>query len=62
MVALSGAVAFGMVCSLRLSTPFDAIFVAMGILTRSVNWWVLLYPKEVIRTVAIPLTFLVFAL
>lgn len=46
----------------RLRNPLDAVFLLQGLFVLLLNWWNLLYPKDLIRALAIPLVLLVAVL
>ena len=56
LMALFGIAVFR---ALRMRSMLDCLFVLQGILVLSLNWWNLQYPKDMIRSLAIPLILLV---
>lgn len=48
----------GAVRALRLRSPFDAMFLGQVAVIACVSWLVLLYPKDMLRNIAIPLALL----
>jgi hypothetical protein len=62
LVPVGGLLLLGLVRALRLRGPLDAIFVGLAALVFCTNWLVLLYPKDLIRLVALPLALLPFVL
>jgi hypothetical protein len=55
VVALGGLFVIGSVRALRLQSPLDAIFVAFAVLAFCTDWFVLLYPKDMLRVFVVPL-------
>ena len=62
LVSLAGLLVLGLVKAVRCRHPLDPIFVLMAIIAFSSNWLVLLFPKDLLRTVAIPLALLPFVI
>jgi len=60
LAAVAGLLVFGLVRAVRLRWPFDALFVLLAILALCSNWWVLLFPKDLLRTIALPFALLPF--
>jgi hypothetical protein len=60
LVATGGLLALGLVRATRLVSPVDPVFAALAILAFCTNWLVLLYPKDLVRTMALPLALLPF--
>ncbi len=58
VVAVSVAFMLGLVRSLEVKTPFEAILLPIAILVLSYNWYLLEYPKDLLRNTAVPLIFL----
>jgi hypothetical protein len=52
----------GLVRAIRLRGPTDAVFVAFALVALSTNWLVLLFPKDFLRTAALPLALVPFVL
>lgn len=48
----------GVIRSARLRHPMDAVFFFQGVFVLLLNWWNLLYPKDLLRAVAIPIPML----
>jgi hypothetical protein len=49
----AGAIVVGVVRALRLRSPFDVIFLLLALLVITLNWLILLYPKDVVRELAL---------
>ena len=62
LIAFGGVLIVGLVRAIRLRNPVDAVFVAFAVLAFCTNWLVLLFPKDFIRTAALPLALVPFAL
>ncbi len=62
LVSLAGLLVLGLAKAVRCRHPLDPIFVLMAIIAFSSNWLVLLFPKDLLRTVAIPLALLPFVI
>ena len=62
LLAVGAALALGLVRALRTRTSVALVFVPIAALAFCTNWNVLLYPKDLIRTVALPLALLPFVL
>lgn len=62
LVVVSGALVLGIVRTLRLRTPLQAIVLPMAVATLSLSGPVLISPTELLHSVATPLTFLALAL
>jgi hypothetical protein len=45
----AGAMLVGAVRAVRLRSPFDVMFLLLFVLASTVNWFILLYPKDLIR-------------
>jgi hypothetical protein len=60
LVAFGGVLVIGLVRAVRLRGPTDAIFIALAILAFCTNWLVLLFPKDFLRTAALPLALVPF--
>ncbi|MFN2615298.1 MAG: hypothetical protein ABR552_10855, partial [Actinomycetota bacterium] len=61
LAALIVAFVIGIVRSARVRNVFQGVFMLMALLVLSLNWYLLLYPKELMRTIAVPAVFLAFA-
>jgi hypothetical protein len=61
VVALIVAFSIGIIRSIRVRNVFQGVFIVMALLVLSLNWYLLLFPKELIRTIAVPVVFLAFA-
>lgn len=59
LVTLLALFTAGVIRSARLRHPMDAVFLFQGIFVLLLNWWNLLYPKDLLRALAIPLPLLV---
>ena len=62
LVVVGGLLLLGIGRALRLSRPLDTVFIALAGLALCTNWVVLLFPKDLVRTVALPLALLPFVL
>ena len=62
LVSLAGLLVLGLTKAVRCRHPLDPIFVLMAIIAFSSNWLVLLFPKDLLRTVALPLALLPFVI
>jgi hypothetical protein len=62
LVSVAGVFLLAVVRAVRLRWPLDAIFILMAGLIFCENWWVLLFPKDLMRTVAVPLALLPFVI
>jgi hypothetical protein len=60
LIAFGGVLVIGLVRAIRLRGPTDAIFIAFGVLAFCTNWLVLLYPKDLLRTTALPVALVPF--
>ena len=58
LVTLAAALIFGALRALRLRTPLDVLFLLFFLLTALLNWWTLLYPKDLVRELIVPLLLL----
>lgn len=58
IVVLLAAFVVGIVRSMRFRHPLDAVFLLQGLFVLLLNWWNLLYPKDMIRALAIPIVLL----
>ncbi|MEA2453317.1 MAG: hypothetical protein QOG04_2027 [Actinomycetota bacterium] len=58
LVTLLALFTAGVVRSFRLRHPMDAVFLLQGFFVLLLNWWNLLYPKDLIRALAIPIPML----
>jgi hypothetical protein len=62
LLALAAALIAGATRAWRLRTPLDALFVLFFLLAACLNWWALLYPKDLIRELVLPLLLIPAAL
>jgi hypothetical protein len=60
LVAFGGALVVGLVRAVRLRGPTDAAFAAFAVLALCTNWLVLLFPKDFLRTAALPIALVPF--
>lgn len=58
LVCLLALIVFTLLRSLRLRHPLDAVFLLQGAFLLLLNWYNLLYPKDLIRVLAIPIPLL----
>ncbi|HWL66409.1 MAG TPA: hypothetical protein VNP73_10585 [Actinomycetota bacterium] len=58
LLCVGVAFLMGFVRAIRFKTPLDPIFVFFAIIFSALSWWQLVYPKDMIRILAIPLFFL----
>jgi hypothetical protein len=59
LIAVTGLLLLvGIVRAVRAKTPLDPIFVFMALLVLSLNWYGVLYPKDLIRETALPMALL----
>lgn len=58
LVVLLALFVLGIALSARLRHPLEAVFLLQGLFVLLLNWWNLLYPKDMIRVLAIPLVLL----
>lgn len=49
LTIVAGALLVGAVRAIRLRSPFDVMFLLLFVLASTVNWMILLYPKDLIR-------------
>jgi hypothetical protein len=49
LTIVAGAMLVGAVRAVRLRSPFDVMFLLLFVLASTVNWMILLYPKDLIR-------------
>jgi hypothetical protein len=59
LIVLLAAFTYGIVRSARLRHPMDAVFLLQGLFVLLLNWWNLLYPKDLLRALAIPIPLLI---
>ena len=62
LVSVAGLFVLGLVRAVRLRGPLDAVFIPLAVLVFCANWWVLLFPKDLIRTIALPVVLLPFVI
>jgi hypothetical protein len=62
LLAIAGALIAGATRAVRLRSPLDALFLMFFGVTALLNWWTLLYPKDMIRELTLPLLLLPAAL
>jgi hypothetical protein len=55
LAALGGVLLFALVLSLRLRTRLDPVFALLAAVAFSLSWWGVLYPKDLIRELTVPL-------
>jgi hypothetical protein len=55
MTTVGGVLLFALVLSLRLRTRFDPVFALLAAVGFCLTWLGMLYPKDLIRELAIPL-------
>jgi len=58
LAVIGGALLFGLIRAARLRSWLDPIFLLYGLLIFSLNWYGVLYPKDLIREVTVPLAVL----
>jgi hypothetical protein len=58
LLALAAALIAGATRAWRLRTPLDALFVLFFLLAACLNWWTLLYPKDLMRELILPVLLL----
>lgn len=62
LAAAGGVMAFGIVAGARFRNPAAVAFVALAMIAFSLSWLGILYPKDLIREVSMPMALLPFAL
>jgi hypothetical protein len=62
LVAFGGVLVIGLVRGVRLRGPTDAAFVTFAVLALCTNWLVLLFPKDFLRTAALPIALVPFVI
>jgi hypothetical protein len=55
MATVGGFLLFALVLSLRMRTRLDPVFALLAIVGFCLSWWGVLYPKDLIRELAVPL-------
>lgn len=58
LLCVGAAFLLGFIQSIRIRSPLDAIFIFLMIAFSLLSWWQLVFPKDMIRILAVPLTFL----
>jgi len=62
LVGFGGVLVVGLVRAVRLRGPVDAVFATFALLAFCTNWLVLLFPKDFLRTAALPLALVPFVI
>jgi hypothetical protein len=62
LVALLALFTYALVRATRLRHPLDAVFLFQGLFVLLLNWWNLLYPKDMLRALAVPIPLLIAVL
>jgi hypothetical protein len=60
LVGVGAILVLALVRAARFETPIDSVFVPLAVLVFCTNWLNLLYPKDLIRLVALPVALLPF--
>jgi hypothetical protein len=58
LVALGSMIVLGILLAGRARTAIDLCYLPTALLACSVTWWVIVYPKDLIRALAVPLALL----
>ena len=58
LVVVAAALIAGAVRALRVRSPLDVVYLLFFLLAALLNWWTLLYPKDLIRELVVPLLLL----
>lgn len=58
LALLAGAMVLGITRARLLRSPLDVLFLLFACVVASLNWWTLLYPKDLVRVLVVPLLLL----